>query len=238
MKTGSGKKKMRLGFGLAALGISLLILGHQASKQNQAEAVAQPVSFHSIQKQNPGADVVEFFWYGCPHCAHLEESLRNQTFHEQIAGTTLADGRKAKFLRIPAVLNPEWTLHARLFFALDDLGMDSEGHMKTMELIAKNRPKDRTSVLALLTNEILPMTENISQPLLSSASQVDELMFSSTVDAQIEEARQLGEKIGLSGVPIMMVDGDKLLSLGADADYDTMGPRVLRLLQSKETQHD
>lgn len=227
-----------MGLGLIALGISIAMIGHQASKQSDQSPVAAPaaesVSYRSIPKQELGSDVVEFFWYGCSHCLRLETSLRNQSFHEQVSDTTIVDQvqYKASFARVPAVFNDEWALDARLFYALDGLGMDGDGHYKMMSIIESNRPKTREDMVRLLDDKILPSIR--ADKLLGwslSSQELDAAMFSPGVDSKIQESIELGKKVKLTGVPVMVVGGEKVVSLGSGVSYDTMGPSVLSLLR-------
>lgn len=226
---------MRLGLGLIALGVSIVILASQASKQRDQESGSAPatesVSYRSVTKQELGADVVEFFWYGCPHCLRLEQSLQSQSFHEQVSSTTVAGQYKASFIRVPAVLNDEWTLDARLFYALDSLGMTDGGHIEMMSIIESNRPKTRSEMLKLLEDKILPSIskDNLIAWTLSP-QELDAAMFSPSVDRNIQDSIERSRAIKLTGVPVMVVNGDKVVSLGSDATYDTMGPKVLTLL--------
>ena len=52
-------------------------------------------------------EVAEVFWYGCPHCLHLEPYMKRW------AANLPADVR---FVRIPATWNPLVKLHAQLYY--------------------------------------------------------------------------------------------------------------------------
>lgn len=230
---------MRFGLGLIALGVSLVILANQASKPREHQSISatlpEAVSYRPITKQELGADVVEFFWYGCPHCLRLEHSLRNQAFHESISEVIVDGQYKASFIRVPAALNEEWTLDARLFYVLDGLGMDDAGHLEVMTIIGSERPKTRKDMVRLLNGQIVPVIE--SRQLLArvpEASQIDADMFSPDVDQKIQSSIDMGKSIGLTGVPVMVVGGNKVISLGSDATYETMGPSVISLLNHKQ----
>src|SRR5436189_4253520 len=58
-------------------------------------------------------EVVEFFWYGCPHCYNLEPYIESWL-------------KKAppdvQFRRIPAVFNQRWGHDAAIFYTLEALG--------------------------------------------------------------------------------------------------------------------
>ena len=54
-------------------------------------------------------EVVEFFWYGCPHCNNLQPSL------EAWLKRKPAD---VELRRIPAIFRESWVPHARLYLSL------------------------------------------------------------------------------------------------------------------------
>ena len=69
----------------------------------------------------PGkVEVVEIFWYGCPHCYSLEPHLQRWL--------TVDMPEAAEFVKLPASLNPSWQPHARLFYAAKALGVLDEAH--------------------------------------------------------------------------------------------------------------
>ena len=81
--------------------------------------------YRSINQQptaNPDRiEVIEFFWYGCPHCFHFEPTLNRW----------LADKPKnVDFIQIPAPLNKSWELHTKAFYALELMGMQKKLHTK------------------------------------------------------------------------------------------------------------
>ena len=75
--------------------------------------VAQPTSAAPDK-----VEVVEVFWYGCPHCYTLEPHIK----------AWKADmPANAQFVRMPASLNRGWQIHARVFarngqWFVEDLG--------------------------------------------------------------------------------------------------------------------
>jgi thiol:disulfide interchange protein DsbA len=58
-------------------------------------------------------EVLEFFWYRCPHCYSLEPAL--EAWVKKLPPDT-------QFRRLPAVFNDEWAIDARIFYALEALG--------------------------------------------------------------------------------------------------------------------
>ncbi|MDD5250911.1 MAG: thiol:disulfide interchange protein DsbA/DsbL [Rhodocyclaceae bacterium] len=67
----------------------------------------------SPQPTEPGKiEVIEFFSYMCPHCAHFEPVL---------APWVKALPKDVAFRRVPVVYRPQWEAPARLYYALETL---------------------------------------------------------------------------------------------------------------------
>ncbi|MBI1965489.1 MAG: thiol:disulfide interchange protein DsbA/DsbL [Betaproteobacteria bacterium] len=64
-------------------------------------------------------EVLEFFWYGCPHCNALQPPLRNWLKKKP------AD---VEFKRVPAVFADSWLPLTRAYYALDTLGLVDKLH--------------------------------------------------------------------------------------------------------------
>jgi thiol:disulfide interchange protein DsbA len=75
----------------------------------------------------PGkVEVMEFFWYGCPHCYALEPAVESW------------DKSKANyidFVRVPAMWGEVQRAHARLFYTLKSLGKAEELQTRVFETI-------------------------------------------------------------------------------------------------------
>src|SRR5262249_12027145 len=69
----------------------------------------------------PGkVEVVEIFWYGCPHCFALDPGVESWR--------TKSKPAYVEFLRIPAMWNDTTRLHARVFYTAELLGKLEELH--------------------------------------------------------------------------------------------------------------
>jgi protein dithiol oxidoreductase (disulfide-forming) len=77
---------------------------------------------------SPGqVEVVEAFWYGCPHCFALEPKLEAWRNNSEGARDK---GRQSYvvFRRLPAGINDTAVVHARIFYAAEMLGKIEELH--------------------------------------------------------------------------------------------------------------
>jgi thiol:disulfide interchange protein DsbA len=94
-----------------------------------AGAWAQPfVKLESPQPTDAGKiEVIEFFWYGCPHCYAIEPSVANWV------KTKPAD---VEFKRVPAYAG-SWVPMASLFYTLEAMGKLDALHQKVFDAIHK-----------------------------------------------------------------------------------------------------
>ena len=63
----------------------------------------------------PKGQVIEFFWYECPHCYRME-SLLNEA------------GLNDKVTKLPAVLRGSWMYMARVYYSMQAMGLDKKMH--------------------------------------------------------------------------------------------------------------
>ena len=148
-------------------------------------------------------EVLEFFWYGCPHCYQFEP--------------TIAKWKKNKpanvhFVRIPAPLNPSWMPHTKAYYALEIMGKGEQYHEALFKAIHVERKK------------IFDMA-SITQFLVSQG--VDEKAFTSNVnlfavEMRARKAMQLSRDYKLSGVPMIGVYGKYTISAQQAGGYQQL----------------
>ncbi|MEO7150355.1 MAG: thiol:disulfide interchange protein DsbA/DsbL [Burkholderiaceae bacterium] len=115
-----------------------------------AQPAAAPVEgTHYVRLSQPMAappdgriEVIEFFWYGCPHCNTFEPAL------DRWARQLPAD---VAFRRIPMALRdqPPYLMHQRIYYALEGLGLLDSLHRKVYYAIHNDRqPLDKPADIA------------------------------------------------------------------------------------------
>jgi thiol:disulfide interchange protein DsbA len=140
-------------------------------------------------------EVVELFWYGCPHCFRLEPTM-NRWVAEGMPGNV-------QFVRMPAVLNPAWTVHARAYYAGEQLGVADRLHE---DLFAAIHVQGRR----------LSTPDSLADFYAEHGVDRDAFMraFKSfAVDAKLRRAAELGRGYGARGVPAVVVNGKYLTSV-------------------------
>lgn len=133
-------------------------------------------------------EVVEFFWYRCPHCNQLEPAL---------AAWTRKLPSDVKFRAVPAVLNPGWLPAAKLHYALTDMGVLDKLRGKVFDAYHKDKlDLDDEDVL-------LPWIRK--QGLDEARFKMAYNSFSAQTRAM--KGTQAARNAGITGVPALMVDG-------------------------------
>jgi thiol:disulfide interchange protein DsbA len=179
-------------FSAALASLSLFSVGAQAEsieagsftagKQYVELATPVPVS------QPDKIEVVELFWYGCPHCYQLEPTLN--AWAEKLPADV-------NFVRIPALFGRTWDIHGQLFITLDLMKVEQKVHKAVFDAIHKEGKK---------------LTDPQEMAEFLAGQGVDAEAFLSTynsfaVKGQMTKARQLAKAYQISGVPVLIVGG-------------------------------
>jgi len=139
-------------------------------------------------------EVLEFFWYGCPHCYTLEPLL------DQWIPTLPAD---AQFRRIPAVFNDQWARDAGIYYAFDALGVVGKMHRPFFDAIHRDR---------LRTDNPEALAEWLQRNKVDSRK-FDETLKSFGVQSKVRRARQLSVAYRIDGTPALAVHGRYTVSV-------------------------
>lgn len=130
-------------------------------------------------------EVVEFFWYGCPHCHAFEPAL--EAWQKRLPADIA-------FRRIPVAFREEpFVAHQRLFFALDAMGLVDTMHRKVFNAIHLDRMRlDKLpEILAFVTKNGV------------DGAKFSDAFNSFSVQTKIRQAKQLSEIYRIDGVPTL-----------------------------------
>ena len=154
---------------------------------------------------SPGKiEVIEFFSYGCPHCAHLEPVL--SAWLKKLPADV-------SFRRIPLAGGPQWQATAKLFYTLDALGVEARLHGDIFTAIHGDHsvvPADEASIAAW-----------------AAKKGIDPAKFAATyasfsVQSKVLQAQQTMSAHGVTGVPAMVIDGRYRVRNEAITSYDDL----------------
>jgi protein dithiol oxidoreductase (disulfide-forming) len=161
-----------------------------------AQAQGKPVEGQHYVKLNQPLpvtggkiEVVEFFWYGCPHCHAFEPALDDwaKKLPEDIA-----------FRRVPVAFRDEpFTTHQKIFYALEAMGLIPTLHRKVFHAIHVER--QRLDKLADITAF---MTKNGVD-----GAKFTENFNSFSTQAKVRQAAKLAADYKIDGVPAIGIQG-------------------------------
>jgi thiol:disulfide interchange protein DsbA len=183
----------------------------------QAESLGYETISPAQPTQNQDKiEIIEFFWYGCPHCYSLEPLM-----DEWIK--TLPDN--VEFIRQPAVFSDVWGKHAKAYFVAEALGVVDKVHADFFDEIQNKKQK--------LTSE-----DDLANFFVAHG--VDETKFrdaynSFLVDSKLRQAKAMGPRYGLTGVPALIING-KYKTTGVLAKSHENMIKVMNQLIKQETQ--
>lgn len=176
-------------------------------------------AFRAVNPQQPTdapgkVEVLEFFWYGCPHCFALEPLLRDW------ASKLPAD---VAFRKIHVGLGPSWVPHQQLFYTLESMG-------KTVAL--------SPTVFNAIHVERNMLSKPEAMADLLAKHGVDRKQFLDTyasfaVRTRMRKAASLSDAYRVDGVPAFAVNG-KWFTSPSMAGGNAQALRVLDQLIERE----
>lgn len=148
-------------------------------------------------------EVVEVFWYGCPHCYHMEPTVAAWLQHKPA---------NAEFVRVPAVFGPNWEPHARAFYAAEVLGVSDQIHTPLMDAIHKeHRSLNNEQQLADFFAE-----HGVNRDAFLQAYNSFE------VETRLKRSQQLVQRYGITGVPAVVINGKYLTNGSMAGTYEKL----------------
>ena len=157
---------------------------------------------------SPGKiEVVEFFWYRCPHCYNLEPVLED--WLKKLP-------RDVQFRRVPAIFDNEWSLDARIFYALEATGDFARVHKGLFDAIhQQGGVRQRGDAYMKWVADWLGK-HGVDMAKYTSA------LHSFTVENRLKRSVQLTQAYKIDGVPAIAVQGRWVVSATATGDRQAM----------------
>ena len=159
-------------------------------------ALAQPGKFNytELKQQQPAEtksgkiEVIEFFWYGCPHCYNLEPVL--DTWLKKVPPDV-------QFVRVPAILSERWQHDAQIFYTFDAMNLLQKLHRPFFDAIHRD---------GLRSDSQQAMAEWLKKQGVDPNRFFD-TMKSMGVDTRVRRAAHLTLAYRIDGTPAMAVAG-------------------------------
>jgi len=158
-------------------------------------------------------EVIEFFWYGCPHCYDFEPVL--EPWVKKLP-------KDVQFRLIPAIFagapnEYEWAQSARAYYALEAIGEGQRLHKPLFDAV-------HTGSRLKVANEAA-LTEWLGK------QGVDTKKFAAayrsfSVEGKLKRAAQLTQAYKIEGVPSMAVNGKYVVNTDNITSYEQLTARA------------
>jgi thiol:disulfide interchange protein DsbA len=168
---------------------SLLILLFSCSALLKAESVGYETLTPAQPTRNAEKiEIIEFFWYGCPHCYSFEPLL--EQWVKKLP-------KNVEFIRQPAVFSDLWGKHAKAYFTAEALGVVDKIHADFFDALQNKKQNLETE-------------DQLAKFFVAHG--VNETEFhnaynSFLVDAKTRQASTMAGRYGVTGVPAMIING-------------------------------
>ena len=170
----------------------------------------------SNQKQTESDKIViyEFFWYGCPHCYSLEPTIND--IESNLDKDTI-------LIKVPVALRDSWELHAKAYYALQQMKLDDNLHEKVFAEIHVN--SNRLDTKEKLANFIREEGYDADKFL--------KILDSFGTEIRIKKASRLANQYQIKSVPTLVINGKYKTSGSHVSSYQELYD-VVQLLVDKE----
>ena len=168
--------------------IGLILFGFQVQAESTDNLGYEVITPAQPTEDSEKIEVIEFFWYGCPHCYSFEPTLNKWLS---------AQSDNINFIRMPAIFSKRWGKHAKAFFTAEALGVDEKLHDEFFDAIQNN-------------NQRLESEDQLAEFFVAHG--IDEQEFrahynSFMVDAKMRKAKSMAPRYGVRSVPTIIING-------------------------------
>lgn len=183
---------------LSAALVAASAFGMTAQAAEPIEAGKQYIELSNpVPVSQPGKiEVVELFWYGCPHCYAFEPTIN--PWAEKLPADV-------NFKRIPAMFGGPWDAHGQMFLTLEAMGVEHKVHAAVFDAIQNQHKR-------------LTKPDEMADFLATQGVDKDKFLatFNSfAIKGQINQAKELAKKYEITGVPSLVVNGKYRFDLGS-----------------------
>jgi thiol:disulfide interchange protein DsbA len=164
-------------------------------------------------------EVLEVFWYACPHCYALEPFI--------------AAWRKTKpdyieFVRVPVMWGPIHRAHAQLYYTLKQLGRNDLDDRVFETLHEQQNPLVGNTPEETLTRQLQFAKDNgIDQEAFRKAYN------SFAVNADLQRAEEITQRYHVEGVPLVVINGKYMTDVGKAGTHDDLIAEINDLAASE-----
>ena len=201
----------------SALSIFLAFTLPSTAQEFQEDVNFFPLLVEQPVRTGDQIEVLEIFWYGCPHCYALEPYLKKWLKNKP---------EFVEFVQLPAVLNRSWAFDARVFYTFVALGLMDELHEAYFDAIHQDRRR----------------MKNVEQVASWAQEQgIDPKLILDTfnsfgVDSMLANATQMSGRYEADGVPTIIIDGKYRTTVSLAGGHNEMIDLINYLAQRAKSE--
>jgi thiol:disulfide interchange protein DsbA len=139
-------------------------------------------------------EVIEFFWYGCPHCYALEPRL--EAWVAKLP-------KDVDFWRSPVIWGPAKETHAQVYYTAEALGVLDKTHKAFFDVVHDAEEKEKSENVYTKEDDIKAFFKTFGV----ESDKFEQNFKSFTVMSKLKQADARGRGYAIQGVPTIVVNG-------------------------------
>jgi protein dithiol oxidoreductase (disulfide-forming) len=182
------------------LSVSLfLLIGNQAFAEDGYNRISPPQPTQTGDK----IEVVEIFWYACPHCYDFEPYI-----HEWLQNKP----DDVEFRLMPGIFRKSWIPHAKAFYTAEKLGVLDKIHGPLFKALHREKKKihDEKSLRKFFVKQGVDKAE------------FTKIYNSEEIDTKAKQAFVMGQRYKVTGTPAMIVNGKYMISGSTAGSFENV----------------
>jgi len=174
--------------------LSFGLINSSSARADIVEGKDYTILTHPQSTQNNNTiEVLEFFWYGCPHCDSLHPHLKTWLINIP---------SDVSFRYVPAIFRANWVSAAKIFHTIEAIGITDILHDKIYDAIHRDKiDLNKESVLFDWIEK-----QGIER------KKFEDTYNSFGVQNQVARSTQMARQYQLTGVPALVINGKYLTS--------------------------
>lgn len=195
---------------VAGLSLSAAVSAQELVEGQHYEALEEPVE---TQVDDGQIEVLDVFWYGCPHCYRLQSHVNEweETLDDDVT-----------MVKMPATMGGDWNTHANAYYAAEELGIAEELHADFFDAIHQDERSMTDS------DEIAAFFADYGV----SEDEAKEALKAFNVRSNVNKANSRMRDMRLQGVPALVVDGRYVVTPSSAGSLENM-PNIADALVEK-----
>lgn len=156
-------------------------------------------------------EVIEFFSYGCPHCADLEPEMQAwiKTLPPDVS-----------FRRVPVMFQDRWVILGKIYYTLDALGVEQRLSPEVFKAIHKGG--------ANLATEKAFFEWAAANGL--DRKKVEDMYNSFAINGKMNKAKTEAQQYNVQSVPMIVVDGKFMTASDKVGTHSALPPAINALV--------